>query len=64
MKYQIERPGFRRGMPVVVDEQGIANWRGRAMTLKPSPKTGWWFEVEREDGVTLVIHSLKVKEEG
>ena len=50
-----EAPALARGDEVEVREPGIRPWTGTVLSLKPSPRSGWWAEVRQDDGSTWVV---------
>ena len=66
-----ERPSIaRRDRVVVTDEVGdlgTREWTGVVLSVKPSPASGWWFDIRRDDdGGWYVRHasSVRASEEG
>lgn len=56
---------FDRGEDVVVTEEGIRPWGGTVLAVKWSPRSGWWCEVDREDGSGVwYVRSQEVRSEG
>lgn len=55
------RPGIGRGDEVAVTEEGIGTWSGTVGSVKGSLVSGWWLEVEREDGITFTVHARRVE---
>lgn len=54
---------FQRGDKVRVLEEGIKPWVGRVTAAKPSSESGWWYEVRRDDGITLAVPEAFVESE-
>lgn len=55
---------FGRGDRVVVVEPGIRPIPGEVGAAKFSPKSGWWYEVRRDDdGMTWSFPEARVREE-
>lgn len=52
---------FARGDRVEVAEEHLTDWRGTVGSVKFSPVSGWWLEVEDEDGTTWSVPAGKVK---
>ena len=45
-----------RGARVEVNEPGIRAWTGTVSSVKWSPVSGWWLDIERDDGdLTYII---------
>jgi hypothetical protein len=54
-----------RGARVIVRELGIAAWQGTVRAVKPSSVSGWWAEIERDDGSgywSIMLGSTQVEE--
>lgn len=55
---------FRRGDRVVAEQPNIAPKPGVVGAAKPSPKTGWWYEVRLdEDGLTWSFPEARIRGE-
>lgn len=52
----VPNPRLRRGDEVRVRENGMRPWSGEVRSVKWSAVSGWWCEVEREDGITFSVH--------
>ena len=54
---------FKRGQRVTVHEEGIRPWSGSVLSVKPSPVSGWWLEVDQDDGTGCwIIRAADVTE--
>jgi hypothetical protein len=61
-----ERPTIQpRDAVVVTDEVGdlgTREWSGVVLSVKPSPASGWWFDIRRDDdGGWYVRHESTVR---
>ncbi len=55
-----EGTDLKRGDEVTVTEENIRPWIGKVLTVKPSPKSGLWVEVQTDDGGVWTIPAAKV----
>jgi hypothetical protein len=54
------RPQFVANMPVKVKDRR-PYWTGTAIALKPSPVSGWWFDVRNADNDVWTVHASKIE---
>lgn len=58
-------PRFARGARVRIEEENIRPWTGEVRSVKWSPVSGWWLEVQEDEGpgTYVVVETLAGEEE-
>lgn len=54
------RAPLHRGDVVTVTEENIRPWTGVVLTVKPTPTSGWWIEVQHGDGGVWTLPETRV----